>query len=345
MLLLAQARRHAARKRRPLQLAREGAVLSDAARDGGGAIVVGPAHHDARFVIAENDAANEWSPGLWSRFDWAWDGDGALWFCQTAYAAATEAEARATPAADPTSPSTGGCGGFSWTRLDPALLGLRGAWVDNWGGGHQVDSATWLSGSSTFAVTRYDNLRRFAIAQNSAFNEYNPGLWSRFDWTVDGAGVPHFCQTAYAAATEAEAVAAAPADAADLAGGCGGFSWSSLAPVGPDLAGDWVDNWGGTHLIGLDTWVSGDATFHFATVDNVRGSIIAQNDAANPWSPGLWSRFDWTTDGEGQRWFCQTAYDAPSERAAWLTAAADATSPSTGGCGGFSWSALDPAVR
>jgi hypothetical protein len=69
-------------------------------------------------ILAQNDASNPYSGGLYSRFDWYDDGT-SLWICQTAYAAATLDEAEATPAADPTDPATDGCGGFPWTGLTP----------------------------------------------------------------------------------------------------------------------------------------------------------------------------------------------------------------------------------
>jgi hypothetical protein len=70
--------------------------------------------NDADWLVAQNDAANEFNPDLYSRMDWMESG-GDLWFCQTAYDAATQADAEATAAAG-SDPDTG-CGGFSWTRL------------------------------------------------------------------------------------------------------------------------------------------------------------------------------------------------------------------------------------
>lgn len=70
------------------------------------------------WLVAQNDVANSYNPELWSRFDWAWDG-AALYYCQTAFAAASEAEALATPAPDATDPGASGCGGFPWTALSP----------------------------------------------------------------------------------------------------------------------------------------------------------------------------------------------------------------------------------
>lgn len=69
------------------------------------------------WVIAEN-VEGAYFLGAWSRFDWT-EAGGDLFYCQTAYDAPDEAAARATPAADPTDPTTGGCGGFPWTNLTP----------------------------------------------------------------------------------------------------------------------------------------------------------------------------------------------------------------------------------
>ncbi len=71
-------------------------------------------------AIALNGSGNAYNPDLYSRFDWTWDSSDQLWYCQTAYAAATAEEAEATAAADPADPSTTGCGGFSWTQLIPS---------------------------------------------------------------------------------------------------------------------------------------------------------------------------------------------------------------------------------
>ncbi len=74
--------------------------------------------NDADFLVAQNDAQNDYNPGLYSRFDWTM-AMGSLWYCQTVFDAMTAADAENAPAADPTDPSTGGCGGFPWTNLTP----------------------------------------------------------------------------------------------------------------------------------------------------------------------------------------------------------------------------------
>ena len=110
-----------------------------------------------------------------------------------------------------------------------------------------------------------------------------------------------------------------------------------------EIAGSWADGWGGTQEISSETWTSGDAVFHISQFDNDADYAIAQNDAANEWNPDLWSRFDWTWHTDGVLYYCQTAYAAASETDALATAAADASDPTTTGCGGFSWTSMTAA--
>jgi hypothetical protein len=70
------------------------------------------------FIVAQNDPLDPFNPSLWSRFDWSETG-GALYYCQSTFDAATEQDALATPRADDSDPSAGGCGGFPWTNLTP----------------------------------------------------------------------------------------------------------------------------------------------------------------------------------------------------------------------------------
>ncbi len=288
------------------------------------------------YAIAQNGADNAWNPNLWSRFDWGWV-EGELIYCQTAYAAATEGEAMGTPPADLSSPGSG-CGGYSWSVLR-APFSLTDGWDDAWGGEHVIDAFSWQMGTSSYSISEVDEAGRWAVAQNGAANEWNPSAWSRFDWAWDADASLYYCQTAYAAATEAEALATPAADAADLGGGCGGFSWTELRPM-LSINGAWLDGWGGDHDVNAFAWTSGTSRFDITTADDGAGWLVAQNAATNEWSPGLWSRFDWTWDGDGGLWYCQTAYAATTEAEAIATPAADATDPATTGCGSFSWSAL-----
>jgi len=112
------------------------------------------------------------------------------------------------------------------------------------------------------------------------------------------------------------------------------------API--EIAGNWVDDFGGTHEITDDTWTMGEAmsgVFHISRFENEANWLVAHNDANNDFSPSLWSRFDWTWFNE-VLYFCQSSFDSESEEQAMAVGAADPMDPTTGGCGGFAWSKL-----
>ena len=241
-------------------------------------------------------------------------------------------DAGGTDAGDPDSDTTS------------AELAIIGDYVDNFGGVHRVSQTVWISGWSpaapTYAITQFDNDAQFLIAQNGADNTFSPDLYSRFDW-AEADGKLYFCQSAFDAATEAAALAAS-ADASDLAAGCGGFGWSELIEGQGPLAieGEWVDNFDTAHFITSDQWDVGTSVHAITQYDNALRFVIAQNDADNEFSPGLWSRFDFTWDDANVVWYCQTAFGAADEAAALATTAADATDLEGAGCGGFPWSQL-----
>jgi len=128
----------------------------------------------------------------------------------------------------------------------------------------------------------------------------------------------------------------APSDdvaAADDTGGAG------LA-----IVGTYADDWGTAHVITDDTWTqtypgAAPYVFHVTQYANDEGWLVAQNDGANEFSGGLWSRFDWVWSG-AELYYCQSAYDAASEEAAAAAAAADASDPAGAGCGPGPWTRL-----
>jgi hypothetical protein len=72
---------------------------------------------EGEYVVAQNDSGNEYYAGLYSRFDWMWDGD-ALFYCQTAFDAESADAADSASGSDRGDPATG-CSGFSWTHMNP----------------------------------------------------------------------------------------------------------------------------------------------------------------------------------------------------------------------------------
>jgi len=70
----------------------------------------------AGVAIAQNDATNEFSPSLWSRYEWVTI-SGVLYMCQSPYDSMTEEDAMSAPRPDRTTPATSGCGTFGWSVL------------------------------------------------------------------------------------------------------------------------------------------------------------------------------------------------------------------------------------
>jgi hypothetical protein len=130
---------------------------------------------------------------------------------------------------------------------------------------------------------------------------------------------------------------------------CGGDPTTPTETGGEPLAivGSYVDEFGTEHEITEESWTQtfGDydpSVFRIAGWDDDEQWLVAQNDDANPFNPGAWSRFDWVDPGDGHLYYCQTAYDAPDRPSAEDTLRPDDADPATGGCGGFPWTDLRP---
>ena len=217
---------------------------------------------------------------------------------------------------------------------------LVGVWVDNYHSVSEVTATAWTSYGLVFTITAWDDEARWIVASNAPDDPYNPGKWSRFDWAVvDDA--TWYCQTAFSAATEAEALATPAADATNLASGCGGFGWSGLRPVLAEISGTWTDNWGGGHRVDAWAWESGDATFDIEETDTAARWVAARNGDANAYNPGKYSVFEWMVDGTDV-FYCQSSYDAADLAAAIAAKKADRADLDAG-CGGFGWSTLEAA--
>lgn len=113
-----------------------------------------------------------------------------------------------------------------------------------------------------------------------------------------------------------------------------------------EIEGTYTDNFGGMHEITAQAWVNSgegyELRFDIETIDNDADFLIAQNGEINGNTAGLYSRFSWFTDDDGQLWYCQAPFDAESADAAEAAAPPDPSTPSEGGCGIGPWSALDP---
>lgn len=222
------------------------------------------------------------------------------------------------------------------TEVESDTPAIIGTYSDAWGGSQTINEDTWADGyGAIFHISQYDNNGGFLIAQNDAANEYNPELWSKFQWTTTDDAL-YYCQSIYDAATEEDAMGA-NADASDLVTGCGGFGWTELRTE-LDLTGDFIDNYGTPHSINAFSWMMDTSIFHILEYSNEEDWAIAQNDSAYSYNPDLYSKFEWMTDSTGAIFYCQSDFDAETAEEA-MTAAADKADLETG-CDGWPWSQL-----
>ena len=252
----------------------------------------------------------------------------------------------------------GGAGGAGGMEPMPMAFELTGTFTDGFGR-HEIDEDRWTttyegSAPSVFEISTVDLAARFLVARNSDDNEYNPGLWSRFDWVWSMTGL-YYCQTAFDAETEDDALAIERPDDADpnAPGTCGEmFPWSSLALENSlPFIGSYLEGMV-THSIDERVWAQTYemSTSHFvftmieSTEDNTQGFVIARNADTNSFGGGLWSRMDWLVL-DGIAWYCQIAYDAIDADAARDVAPADTADVATGGCSTFPWSVLGEPVN
>jgi hypothetical protein len=140
----------------------------------------------------------------------------------------------------------------------------------------------------------------------------------------------------------------------------GGDSTTTTSATGDDdsstgeppspIVGDWTEMFPGggglqMHTITEETWTMesrfGTGVFHIEEWQHDVERLVAQNDEANAFFPGLWSKFEWTFLDDSL-WYCQSGYDGASLEDAWDTPGANADDLETG-CGGFPWSELTPA--
>jgi len=107
----------------------------------------------------------------------------------------------------------------------------------------------------------------------------------------------------------------------------------------PEIAGTYVDDFGGLQAVSTNFRVSAASVFEICSVDNTKHRLVAFNAERNSYNPGKFSAFDWTKQGN-KLWYCQVIFDAASEGAAASAPPADAQQPGTKGCGQFAWSTL-----
>jgi len=174
-----------------------------------------------------------------------------------------------------------------------------------------------------FGVAAYDAAGTLTVAREISISG------SKADATTYARGVPVVLPTALFAIQP------------ELAA-CGGVSGTPPRLV----LGAFDDDYGSRHAIQARLWGHGrTALYHIVKWNLAEQYLIAQNDAANPSDPGLWSRIDWMPleNMPPFTWaFCMSAYKAKTFEEAEQTTIAKRDAPKTG-CNGFPFTRMKKA--
>lgn len=119
-------------------------------------------------------------------------------------------------------------------------------------------------------------------------------------------------------------------------GGAGGAGGAGNV----EILGDWTDGYG-TYSFDEETIVTGYATYDVVGISDGGQYVVAQNSESDTYYPCLYSRFDWTLDGD-DLYLCRTVLDAETVEEAIALPAADREDLEHGCGSSFPWSQLSP---
>lgn len=107
---------------------------------------------------------------------------------------------------------------------------IAGSWDGEFGDTEVIDSDSWAFAFETAALVAFDNRENYAITENPADAEYDPGKYNKIVWTEPEDGTFYYCTVAFGVDSPSEAEASEQeADESDIEKGCGGFAWSKLS--------------------------------------------------------------------------------------------------------------------
>jgi len=135
----------------------------------------------------------------------------------------------------------------------------------------------------------------------------------------------------------AGSVSCEPEQGSESWGGAGGAGGAENV----DIFGDWSSQFGNyTSYYSFDeeTIDTGYAIYDVVGISDAGQYVVARNPEGDTYYPCLFSRFDWTLDGE-DLYLCRRVLDAESVEAAVEGPASDRDDLETG-CNGFPWSQL-----
>jgi hypothetical protein len=236
------------------------------------------------------------------------------------------------------------CGEEDSTPTPMGPIELVGTWHSSFGGDEVITATQW--GTATIVV--HDNQANSAVLQNADDDLFFPSKFSKVVWVEPNGGRFSYCTVDFDLDTK-EAALASPrtADPSQLeTSGCGGFPWTGLGPTF-ELSGSYESTFGTMEDITSDVWAISGAGYEteqqvieFNNQDNV---AVLQNPADDAFNPSKFAKVVWTEKSAGSFHYCIIDFGKDTAaQARTSTKTADAAALDTNGCGGFSWTKLEP---
>jgi len=189
----------------------------------------------AGYFIIQKSASDAFNASKYQKIVYIANNDGSFYTCTLSpFNSNDAATAEAiTDTTTKTNPATGGCSGFSWTKLTPAKNPLIGKWRDAYSGKHTISESNWISDYGTPAtepIIRYNAIDSYLIIQKPANDAYNPSKYQKIVITQHS-GSWYTCTLSpfdSATANAAAAIADSTTKTNPATTGCGGFAWTQL---------------------------------------------------------------------------------------------------------------------
>lgn len=221
---------------------------------------------------------------------------------------------------------------------------LRGTWHSSFGGEEVISESKWGAAN----IVAHDNQANWAVLQNAPDDVFFPNKFSKVVWVEPASGRLWYCTVDFGLDSKDAALATTrTADPNQLeTSGCGGFPWTGLGPTF-ELSGSYQSAFGTMEDITSDVWAISGAGYEteqrVIEFDNQNNVGVLQNPEDDAFNPSKFAKVIWTEKSAGSFHYCIVDFGKDTaDQARTSTQTADANALDTNGCGGFSWTKLEP---
>lgn len=246
---------------------------------------------------------------------------------------------------------TQNCSNDTKAAVTAASFKYNGTYIDAVTSTQTISNTAWNSaypglGTCARSVSSFDSTNGFALYKEGATVCFNANKYGKVFFTTDASASTYFCDfvSGKATSTEVTAVTTKPTTTTPATSGCNGVAWTKLNKTSTnfDLVGTFVDLFGGTYTFTNTSWAdSFGCTKDIIFYDNANAYFLYQEQAGGCFNAYKFGKVFWTIDSTKKLYYCEFLFGQNG----YLATANDTTkptytTPSTSGCGGFSWSQI-----